>query len=146
MFFSVSYCILAHAKWILGWCPLKRFTKLPLWGMATSRCEYNASAATSVFKFLETCGFHFGKFYMSVQKTWYIFYFWSSVEVIVLAYLQPKGKRKCSDYVGICSALLLKSTAHQRAIYTHSRVKISHSVILRHWTSKKEKEYKTPNN
>lgn len=145
MFFSVSYCILAHAKWILGWCPPKRFTKLPLWETATSRCECKDSAATSVFKFLETCGFHFGKFYMSVQKMWYILYFCSSVKVIVLANHQPKGKRKCSDYVGICSALLLKSTAHQRAIYTHSRVKISHSLILRYWTSKKKK-YKTPNN
>lgn len=113
MFFSVSYCVLAHAKWISGWCPQKRFTKLPLWEMAASRCEYNASAATSVFKFLETCGFHFGKFYMSVQKTWYILYFCSSIKVIVFAHLQPKGKWKCSDYAGICSALL-KSTAHQR--------------------------------
>lgn len=129
MFFTVSYCILAHAKWISGWCPQKRFTKLPLWEMAASRCEYNASAATSVFKFLETCGFHFGKFYMSVQKMWYILYFCSSIKVVVLTYLQPKIKWKCSDYVRICSALL-KSAAHQRAIYTHDRVKVSHSLIL----------------
>lgn len=54
----------------------------------------------------------------SVQKTWYILYYSYSIKGIVLAYLQPKGKRKCSDYVGICSAFLLKSTTYWWAIYT----------------------------
>lgn len=47
--FRASDCILAQAKSILGWCPRERFTKMPLWEVAASRCEHSTSATTSAF-------------------------------------------------------------------------------------------------
>lgn len=105
-FFSAFYYILAQAEWILAWCPHKRYTKLPLWKMAASRCEYNDSHLCVLNFYKHVVSILVNSTCQSVQKMWYILCYRSSIKGIVLAYLQPKGKRKCSDYVGICSALL----------------------------------------